>query len=155
MPNPIHRLPTGDPNGDDGLPPLDLYKLAVEEYRFQAQFNWTRTQYLLAFNAAILTAGAAVASRHGRSAALVFALGAVASAASIFAVRAQHAYYRAARNRMQRAEDVLGVPTTLRVDTTATLGRRGRFVSVQQIVYLLLGALAVSNAVGVVIILQR
>jgi len=36
--------------GDDGgrLPPSDRLKLAVEEHRFQAQFKWSRSQYLLA-----------------------------------------------------------------------------------------------------------
>jgi hypothetical protein len=137
------------------MPPGDVYKLAVDEYRFQAQFNWSRTQYLLAFNAAILTAGAAVGSRHGRGAALVFALGFVGAVLSIFVVLTQHDYYRAARDRMRRAEDAAGIPIHLRVDTTATLGSRKRTASVNQVVYLLFAALAVADAVGAVIVLQR
>lgn len=146
------RLPHDPSNGDD-LPPADLYQLAVDEYRFQAQFNWSRTQYLLAFNAAILTAATAVASRPGRRAALVFGLGAVASLLSVAAVRTQHDYYRAARDRMRRVEEAIGIPDPHRIDTTASLGNRRRAVSVNQVVYLLLAATAVANLVGSAIIL--
>jgi len=142
-----------EPTNGGGLPPADLYKLAVDEYRFQAQFNWSRTQYLLAFNAAVLTAATAVASRSGSSAALVFVLGAVAALLSALAVRTQHDYYRAARDRMRRVEEAFGVPVDQRIDTTATLGDRRRTASVNQVVYLLLGAIAVADVVGCIIIL--
>ncbi len=152
MPGSVARLPH-DPSNGDGLPPADAYKLAVEEYRFQAQFNWSRTQYLLAFNAAILTAGSAVASRPGESAALVYVLGAVAAVLSGTVVATQHDYYRAARDRMCRVEEAMNVPADQRIDTTSTLGDRRRTISVNQVVYLLMGAMAVANAVGCAIIL--
>jgi hypothetical protein len=47
----VARLPSNSQNGD-GIPPADLYRIAVEEYRFQAKYNWSRTQYLLAFKRA-------------------------------------------------------------------------------------------------------
>ena len=147
----VARLPHEPTNGDD-LPPADLYRVSVDEYRFQAQFNWSRTQYLLAFNAAILTAAAAVASRPGQSAALVFVLGAVASVLSMTAVHTQHDYYRAARDRMRRVEEALGISEDHRIDTTATLGERHRKVSVNQVVYLLLASMAVADLVGCIII---
>ena len=147
----VARLPHEPTNGDD-LPPADLYKVSVEEYRFQAQFNWSRTQYLLGFNAVILTAAAAVASRPGQSAALVFVLGAAASLLSMAVVRTQHDYYRAARDRMRRVEEALGIPEDRRIDTTATLGERPRTVSVNQVVYLLLASMAVADLVGFAII---
>ncbi len=127
--------------------------MSVEEYRFQAQFNWSRTQYLLAFNAAILTAASAVASRPGRSAAFVFILGAVAAMLSALAVRTQHGYYRAARDRMRRVEEALGVPFEQRIDTTSTLGHRRRAASVNQVVYLLLGGMTAADLVGCAVIL--
>jgi hypothetical protein len=47
--------------GKDGTPQrdelLDLYKVAVEEYRFQVQLNWDRAKYLLGFNTAIIGVG--------------------------------------------------------------------------------------------------
>ncbi len=132
---------------------LELYKLAVEEYRFQATFNWQRTQYLLALNAAILAAATAVAARPGRSAALVFALGLVTALLSQFVIVTQRDYYRAARARVQRFEDDLGLPPGQRVDTTSTLGGRERLVSVVQVVQLLFAALAVAHLIGIVVVL--
>lgn len=35
-----------------------LYKLAIEEYRFQVNLNWQRSQYFLGLNAAIISVGA-------------------------------------------------------------------------------------------------
>lgn len=150
----VARLP-GSTNGDDGVPPADVYRIAVEEYRFQAQHNWSRTQYLLGFNVAILAAGAAVAARPGPAAALVFLLGVVAAALSAVVVRTQHDYYRAARERVRRVENAVGVPSGQRLDTTATLGGRKRLVSVNQVVYLLLGAMAVGDTAGGVLVLLR
>lgn len=136
------------------LPP-DTYRIAVEEYRFQAQFNWTRTQYLLAFNAAVLAAAAGLARPAGPFALMIFALGAVAAAMSIVAVAVQHGYYRRARDRMRRIENLLPLPPELRLDTTANLGGRKRAVSVNQIVYLLLGAIVVANIIGAALVVLR
>jgi len=152
MPSLVSKL--HQPN-DGGVPPLDLYKLAVDEYRWQASHNWSRTQYLLAYNAGVLTAATVVASQGGRSAALVFSLGALASTLSALAVRTQHDYYRAARDRMCRLEERLSIPEDARIDTTSTLGKRRRTVSVNQVVYLLLAALLVANLVGFSLVLAR
>jgi hypothetical protein len=151
----VSRLPNGTTDHGDRLPPADLYKAAVDEYRFQAQFNWSRTQYMLVFNTGILAAATAVASRPGRSAALVFLLGVIAASASALIVKTQHGYYRAARDRMRRVEAALEIPDDQRTDSTSTLGGRKRTVSVNQLVYLLLGALAVADAVGAAIIFVR
>jgi len=154
MPHSVARLPEQPANGD-GLPPADIYKVAVDEYRFQAQHNWSRTQYLLAFNAGILTAGAAVASQGGRGAAPVFLFGVVSAFLSAVAVGTQHDYYRAARDRMQRIEVAVRVPHDQRMDTTATLGHRRRVVSVNTVVYLLLAAIAAADVVAFGILLFR
>lgn len=153
----VSRLPNGAPNGGDGVPPLDVYKVAVEEYRFQATFNWSRTQYTLVFNTGILAAAAAVASRPGRGAALVFLFGVVACVLSAGIVRTQHGYYRAARDRMRAVEEAVGIPQGQRTDTTSTLGHRHRHrtVSVNQLVYLLLAGLAAGDGIGAVLIALR
>ena len=137
-----------DDDSNDALPPIDLYKLAVEEYRFQAQFNWTRTQYLLAFNAAILAAGTAVAGKFGGYAIPVFALGVVACILAMLVQRQQHTYYRAARKRMTRIEERLGIVDP--VDTTATLGGRSRSYSVTNLIYVLTSAIAIANTAALV-----
>ena len=146
----LARLPSSPQGGgEDGVPPADLYKIAVDEYRFQAQFNWSRTQYLLAFNAGILAVAVGLASQQGRLTATVFGLGAVAAVLSVFVVKVQHGYYRAARDHMRRIEDQLLIPTDQRLDTTAKLGGRKRTVSVNMVVYLLLGCVVVANVVGI------
>jgi hypothetical protein len=143
-------------NSSGPVPPEDVYRVAVEEYRFQATYNWTRTQYLLSLNVAVLVAAAAVASQdEGRGAGLIFLFGIAAAVLSSQVVRQQHDYYRAARDRMRRAEADLAVPASLRMDTTSTLGGRKRALSVNQLVYLLLGALAVSDVVGALLMLAR
>ncbi len=151
----VSRLPSGTPDNGDGVPPADVYKVAVEEYRFQAQFNWSRTQYMLVFNTGILAAATAVASRSGRGAVLIFLLGALAACVSVLVVRTQHDYYRAARERMRRVEIAVGIPADQRTDSTSTLGGRRRTASVNQLVYLLLGAVALTNGIGAVLIVLR
>lgn len=141
------------PTGPGDVPAADLYRIAVEEYRFQATFNWSRTQYLLGLNAALFVAGTVVASRPGRSAALVFAFGILIAVLSAIVVRTQHGYYVATRAHLRRVEDDLAIPATQRLDTTATMGGRRRLVSVNRIVYLLLAALAVANTGGVLVVL--
>lgn len=137
-----------DGDGGDPLPPIELYKLAVEEYRFQAEFNWKRTQYLLAFNAAILAAGLAVAGRFEGVAWPVFALGMVAALLASLVVRQQHTYYRATRKRLKRIEDLYQIPEP--VDTTATQGGRSRLYAVTTLIHVLLGAIAVADLVSLV-----
>lgn len=148
----VSRLPNGPSGG--GPEPADVYKTSVEEYRFQAQFNWSRTQYLLALNVGLLVAGAGL-SEHGRSAALVFLLGMATAGLSAAAVHTQHDYYRAARDRMRRIENALAIPVDQRVDTTSTLGTRRRRVSVNEVVYLLLFAIGVAHGVGLVVVVYR
>jgi hypothetical protein len=145
------QQPTGPPPDRT----IELYKIAVDEYRFQAEFNWKRSQYLLAFNAAILAAGAGVGARPGSAAALVFILGGVAALMSLKVVSTQHSYYRAARDHMRRLEQALDLPADQRLDTTSTLGgRRGPRVNVTGVIRLLFLALAASHAVGVGVVLS-
>lgn len=145
----VQKIRPDGGNGDD-LPPIDLYRLAVEEYRFQAEFNWKRTQYLLAFNVAVLAAGTAVSGRFGAYAVPVFALGAAACVLAIMVVRQQRDYYRAARDRMARVEDLLKIAQAARVDTTSTLGKRDRLVSVTGLIYLLMGMVALADSGAIV-----
>lgn len=151
-PGPVSVRPMPTPD-DSGPTPVELYKMAVEEMRFQVSHNWSRTQYLLGFNAAILTAGAAVATQEGRSAAMVFVVGLVASVLSAAAVRTQHEYYRTARNRMVAIEEEVVTRPAYRINTTTSLGGSPRAVSVTQVVYLLFGVMAIVNVIGFVTIL--
>ena len=88
--SPVAHLPNRFMDGDVvSISAADIYKTAVEQYRFQAQFNWSRTQFLLTFNAAVLVAATVVASTSAHGA-LVFALGAVAALLTVAVLRSQH-----------------------------------------------------------------
>jgi hypothetical protein len=154
MPGSVARLPQ-PPDDGGGISPADLYKIAVDEYRFQAQYNWSRTQYLLGFNAVVLAAALALVDRSGRGATLVFLVGLCAAILSAAVVRQQHDYYRAARNHMRRVEERYQVPVEERLDTTSTLGDRRRTVSVNQVVYLLLGLIGLADLTGAILALTR
>lgn len=153
MPGSVKRLPDGQPDDDGHIPPADIYRIAVDEYRFQATHNWSRTQYLLAFNAGILAAAVVTTQWSGAAAVAIYTLGTISAGLSIAVIHTQHDYYRAARDRMRRVEDLYDIPTAARIDTTATLGHRHRTASVRQLVQLLLGAVIVANIVGAVIAL--
>lgn len=140
--------------GDEPPTGSDIYRVAVEEYRFQAQFNWSRVQYLLAFNAGILAAGVALANQSGSLAAVVFVLGIVACIMTGLVHRVQHTYYRNARDRMRRLEGKLAIPDEARVDTTSTLSGQARRTSVTQVIYLLLASIAVADAISVVLVVR-
>ena len=69
---------------------------------------------------------------------------------SMRAVQVAHSlYYRAARGRVKRFEELLHLPAELRFDTTAgfTDARRSR-VNVSAVTYLLLIVLAVADVAG-------
>ena len=138
-----------------GVQPTDTYRFAIDEYRFQAQYNWSRTQYLLAFNAAVLAAACGLFVPAGIASALVFALGAVAAVSSQFVLQTQHRYYRAARDRLRRVEIALAVPDDLRFDTTKGLGGTRSGPSVNFVIHLLLVAIATADVTGIVLALIR
>ena len=146
----VARLPSSPGSSDGGVPPADVYRIAVEEYRFQAQYNWSRTQYLLAFNAGILAVAIGLGSQPVLLGVLAFLLGLVVAVLTIVVVKVQHSYYPAARDHMRRVETDLGLDQSQRLDTTSTLGGRRRLVSVNDVVYLLLGSLALAHVYGVV-----
>ncbi|WP_139980295.1 hypothetical protein [Nocardioides litoris] len=132
---------------------LELYKLAVEEYRFQVLHNWSRTQYLLAFNVAVAGLGVLLSTRTSSGAIPVFALGALAAILTALVTRVQHDYYRAARDRVRRIEETIELPLGWKTDTTATMGGRKRRASVTQLVYLLLVAVAIVDLASIGIVL--
>ncbi|MEJ7741250.1 MAG: hypothetical protein WKF73_01145 [Nocardioidaceae bacterium] len=70
-------------------------------------------------------------------------------------MRTQHDYYRAARDRMRRVEEHFEVAVNERVDSTSTLGGRRRRISVNQIVYVLLGAMCVADLIGLTVIVTQ
>jgi hypothetical protein len=158
-------MPTPDvaTAGNDGAPRrdelLDLYKVAVEEYRFQVQLNWDRTKYLLGFNTAIIGVGTGLIKigSHGTAVPLligIFVVGLFAAMISMSAVHLQHNYYRSTRDRMVALARRLnlqdsGIATTpgMRSERTSLILRLSR---VQNILYSLLVIIAFVDILGIV-----
>lgn len=93
---------------------VDLYKMHVEEIRFQVKFNWDRTQYLLVFSVAILGVSATVwkpdASPFALGLVLVlFGFGAFIAFAAQVAMSQAHLYYRRAVLQKTKFEIALGL----------------------------------------------
>lgn len=139
------------PSVDDRPTRAQQYQTAVEEYRFQTTFNWSRTQYLLAFNAAILAAGVGLAGGTGaKMSVVVFAFGIVVAFVTWRVQRVQHSYYRRTRDRMRRLAGELGIES---FDTTATMAGVDRWLSVQSLIFLLLCGVAAANVAAGIIVL--
>jgi hypothetical protein len=143
-----HHVPS-----PEGVGPVDVYRLAAEEYRFQAEFSWSRTRYFLAFSTAVLAAGSALSAQGAVFAVPVFAWGIVASAIAAVVTHVQHRYYRAARERMSAVERTLDVEGPFIVGSSATVGRPGRMFSEPMLAFIMLGTVALADAVGIVLVL--
>jgi hypothetical protein len=108
--------------------PLDFYKVATDEYRFQVTLNWNRTQYYLALNVAIMGAGTGILKLGGGRPATfliscVFGVGLIIAIFALIVTSKQHGYYQLARNRMKAIEADLHLPDGYKLKTTA--GMRG------------------------------
>ena len=141
--------------GADRREQLELYRLAVEEYRFQVTLNWQRTQYLLAFNLGAAGLGVGLLSVRVRAALLltgcVFIVAGVASILTILAFKTQHGYYRAARDKFRKQEELLALQPELQVQTTPGMkGPTDRVVSVQQAVYVIVGLVGAVDLLGAI-----
>jgi hypothetical protein len=141
---------------------VDLYKVAVEEYRFQVDLNWKRTQYFLALNVAILGVGTGLVKLQGSDARILilglFIIGCVCAILSAFATRTQHNYYRTARDGVQRLEELLQPPAPVIRTTPGMTGQRRTFRQwlgrVTTISYLLLSLLAAADLIGFLYVLR-
>ena len=137
---------------------LDLYRMAVDEYRFQVNLNWDRSKYLLGFNTVIIGVGTGLVKLGGSAGhflvAGVFLLGFVSAMLSCFAIGVQQGYYKQARDRMVRLGGILGLDDAAVATTPgargARAGLRGPLGKVQTILYTLLFVCMLVNLSGVV-----
>jgi hypothetical protein len=149
-----------DPASEPGRSELlDLYKIAVEEYRFQVQLNWDRAKYLLGFNTAVIGVGTGLikVGSKGQASPLVigiFVVGLVAATLSGCAVHLQHNYYRSTRDRMVSLDHQLGLQSGAVATTPGIRGERvdrlSRLGRVQNILYTLLAIIALIDILGIV-----
>lgn len=110
---------------------LDLehqYDRALDEYRFQVDLNWRRSEYFFVLNVGLLIAAATLFSADDVPRALVallFAIGALLAGLSVLANEAQHNYYRSARDLKQELERRMELED-LAIVTTQGMGSRLR-----------------------------
>lgn len=135
---------------------LELYKLALDDYRFQVQLNQSRSQYFLVLNIGIISVASGLISMasgpYAGLIALIYVVGCLFSVFSIVALHVQRKFYKSARHQKSHFEDMLELR-----DTTITPVQRGNkywsFVTFKNMVDVMLGAMAVLNLIGVAYIL--
>ena len=111
---------------------IDLYRIAIEEYRFEVKLNWDRTAYYLTVNGGIVPVAIGLLKIgdqpiYNLFVAGVFLFGFFAAWTGFRAIKMGHEYYRRTIMKKTLIEDVLGLTVplkgyplrhTLAVDTT-------------------------------------
>lgn len=118
------------------LPPRDdlfaLYKIAIDEYRFEVRLNWDRTVYYLTLNSGLIAIATGLLKINAAPlvnilVAVVFLIGLCTAIIGIAAIHKGHEYYRRTIIKKTLIEDTLGLTkglddypsgTTLAVGTT-------------------------------------
>jgi len=103
------------------LPPeklLDLYRIALDEYRFQVRLGWDRTTYFLILNSAILTVATGLLKLQNPPAvymfvALLFLLGCGTSIIGLISITKNHEYYRRTVVQKTLIESRLGLTDSI------------------------------------------
>jgi len=93
---------------------LDLYKIAVEEYRFEVRLNWDRTAYYLTLNSGLITIAAGLLKIGGAPVvnfvvAGVFSIGLLSSFIGIRNILKGHEYYRRTVVKKTLLEEQIGL----------------------------------------------
>lgn len=103
------------PEPEDSIPRLDLYKIALDEYRFEVKLNADRTIQYLTLSAIVLSAGVGLL-RIGSTGAstnffvgLIFLSGIGIALLGIQAIRRGREYYRNTIYKKTVIEDLLGL----------------------------------------------
>jgi hypothetical protein len=134
---------------------LELYKIAVEEYRFQVRLNADRSRDFIVLNSAIIAAAITLLgqARLPLLAGMVFLIGLVVAVLSALGTHTQHGYYRDARNRTAQLEERLGIRREGDRDLVLykakpTGSRYRRFGSITNFNYIILGLLCLVDLIG-------
>jgi hypothetical protein len=93
---------------------LDLYKIAIEEYRFEVRLGWDRAMYFLVLNSAILSVATGLLKLEGPLTvylftALLFAFGLATSLVGSRSITMAHEYYRRTIVKKTIIEECLGL----------------------------------------------
>jgi hypothetical protein len=147
---------------------FDLYRIRLDEYRFQVNLNWSRTQYFLVLNVGIITIATGLIKTSLLVSGFLFGVGAVAATMCGFGAYGQHQYYRAARAGKTQIEGALqlgglaihstpGMRKEAGVAKPASRWHRIREEAgtVTNITYAVLALLAVADVAGLVLVLTK
>lgn len=133
---------------------VDLYKVAVDEYRFQINLNWDRARYYVIFNAGLVGTGFGLLRASDRfggyPALLVFVVGGVACGMCAAAVKTGHGYYKGTRAQMKTIAERLRLGP-FAIQTTPGMGSPiARIAKITNMIYLILACLALVDIAGIV-----
>lgn len=136
----------------------EQYGRLLDEYRFQVDLNWKRSQYFFVLNVALLVAAVSLQSAERAKpgmVAAVFGAGVLLAVISILANYVQHGYYREAREAKRRIEKRLGLGD-LAIATTPGMRTQpeSRFQRMTRVRHTLTGmlvALAMIDTAGAVV----
>jgi hypothetical protein len=116
---------------------LDLYRLALDEYRFEVRLGWDRTTYFLILNSGILTVATGLLKIDNAPAvylinALLFCVGCGTAYVGSKSIRKNHEYYRRTivkktliENQMGLADAITGMNPSLNLSIGTTAGQGG------------------------------
>lgn len=107
---------------------LDLYKIALDEYRFEVTLNWQRTQYYFTVNTAVVAVAASILKVNGLDGWLpplivgtLFVVGFVTARLARRMIDKGHTYYRRAVYKKTLIEHLLGRFQSVSSDPSANL----------------------------------
>jgi hypothetical protein len=105
-----------DPFPSDKL--LDLYKIAIDEYRFEVRLGWDRTTYFLVLNSAILTVATGLLKLDNPPVvygfiAVLYLFGCATSLVGSMSITKAHEYYRRTVVKKTLIENCLGLTNSL------------------------------------------
>lgn len=140
----------------------ELYRLAVDEYRFQVNLNWQRSQYFLGLNVAVLTVAVGILRVGDEPSigvrlltAAVFIVGIAASVVSVLAHQTQRLYYQTARDRMMAIGESLQLGDRAVATTPGMGSSTRRFSRVTTLLSALFAVVAIIDAAALVYVLRR
>ncbi len=135
---------------------LELYKLALEDYRFQVQLNWGRSQYFLVLNIGVI--GIATGIAQGGFTYLVagmYVAGLALCVFSILALQAQRKYYISAREQKKRFEEALGLGESSITPVQRSDDTLRRFMTFKSFVNMMLVLLALLNFTSAIYVITQ
>jgi hypothetical protein len=127
------------------------YDRALDEYRFQVDLNWRRSEYFFVLNVGVLIAAATMFAADNvprELVAVLFLIGALLAVLSVFANESQHGYYRSARYVKQRIEERLELKEMALATTPGMGSKVGRLGRVRTFLKIMLVAIAAVDLGG-------